>query len=409
MNLDSLCSSVLTRCDALAACTDEPGRLTRTFLRPSFHRAHALLGEWMREAGLQVRRDAIGNLIGRRPGRDAHARVFVVGSHIDTVPDAGKYDGVLGVFLGLAAVQALGDRRFPIALDVIAFSEEEGVRFKTPYLGSRAVCGRFDPELLKRTDADGVTLEQTVRDFGLDPAAIPEAAYPPGRVAGFFEPHIEQGPVLESLDLSLGIVEAIAGQSRLWLHFVGRSGHAGTQPMEHRRDALCAAAEFVSEVERQALATDDLRATVGSFLVAPGAANVVPGSALLSLDVRHADDVRRTRAVAELLGRARAIAVARQMQVEVNPASDNAAVRCDLSLTSRLADAATAAGQPVHKLISGAGHDAVVMSAICPVAMLFLRSPGGVSHHPDESVRPQDVRAALEATIGFLETVLCEA
>src|SRR5438876_6640574 len=200
MDLDALTAEVLDRCEALARFSEEPGRLTRTFLRPPVRDVHERLTAWMREAGLAVRIDAIGNLIGRLPGRHDDARVFIVGSHIDSVPDAGKYDGVLGVLLGVAAAKALAGREFPRTLDVIAFSEEEGVRFRTPYLGSRAVCGRFDADLLALTDADGVTLAQAVRDFGLDPAKIAQAAYRPGQVTGYVEAHIEQGPLLESID-----------------------------------------------------------------------------------------------------------------------------------------------------------------------------------------------------------------
>ena len=323
VDFDSLTDTILARCEVLALCSDEPDRLTRTFLRPSVHRAHDLLTGWMRQAGLEVRRDAIGNLFGRA-GRlgPAEASVFIVGSHIDTVPDAGKYDGVLGVLLGIAAAESLQGRTFRRALDVVAFSEEEGIRYKTPYLGSRAVCGRLDPAMLEIQDADGVTLEQAIRDFGLKPDEVAVAAYAPGQGAGYFEPHIEQGPILEALNISLGVVEAIAGQSRVWLHFIGRSGHAGTLPMELRRDALCAGSEFVSEVERVARKTEGLRATVGSFMIAPGAVNVVPGSVLLSLDVRHATDEVRTKIVGELFEKARSISGERKLELEINPAAN---------------------------------------------------------------------------------------
>jgi allantoate deiminase len=402
MDLDALTAEVLDRCETLARFSEEPGRLTRTFLRPPMRQAQECLADWMRQVGLNVRRDALGNLIGRRPGRRDDARVFVVGSHIDTVPDAGKYDGVLGVLLGVAAPRALADRPFGRTLDVIAFSEEEGVRYATPYLGSRAVCGCFDPRLLERTDADGITLAQALLDFGLDPAAIPAAVYPAGQVAGYLEAHIEQGPVLESLGLSVGAVEAIVGQSRLWLSFIGQAGHAGTLPMERRRDALAAAAEFVGAVEHAARATAGLRATVGRLTVLPGAVNVVPGAVRLSLDVRHAEDAVRGKAVAELLGQARAIATERHLGLRVEQVADQPAVPADPHLTERLLAAVTAAGHAPQRLVSGAGHDAAVMAGLCPMAMLFVRSPGGVSHHPDESVRPEDVRAALGVMVRFL-------
>jgi allantoate deiminase len=403
MDLDALTDEVLRRCDVLAGCSEEPVRLTRTFLRPPVRDAHAHLRGWMTAAGLDVRVDTVGNMIGRLPALAADARVFVVGSHIDTVPDAGKYDGILGVLLGVAAAQALVGRQFKRALDVIAFSEEEGVRFRTPYLGSLAVCGRLTPELLARTDADGVTIADAIRAFGLDPAAMPDAAYPPGQVAAYFEAHIEQGPVLESLDRPLGVVTAIVGQSRYWLRFIGKAGHAGAQPMNQRRDALAAAAEFVNVVENTAKGAEGLRATVGCLTVAPGAMNVVPGDVRMSLDVRHADDDARSAATELLLGRAATLARRRNVRFEFEEVVNEPAATMAPAMTDRLA---AAAGPGVERLVSGAGHDAGVMASICPTAMLFIRSPCGVSHHPDESVRREDVRAALEVIVRFLAAEL---
>jgi allantoate deiminase len=399
MDLDLLTDEILSRCEVLAGCSEEPGRLTRTFLSPPMREVHAHLRQWMTAAGLQVRVDAVGNMIGRLPGRHEDSRIFVVGSHVDTVPDAGKYDGILGVVLGIAAARALSNRRFNQALDVIAFSEEEGVRFRTPYIGSLAVCGRLGPDLSERRDRNGLTVSEAIRAFGLDPAAIAAAAYPRGQVAGYLETHIEQGPLLESLDRPLGVVTTIVGQSRYWLTFVGQAGHAGTQPMDLRRDALAAAAQFVNLVEQTARATPGLRATVGSLLVAPGAANVVPGEVRLSLDVRHADDNVRQSAVTKLLAGAASIATERQMRLECEAVMNEPAMPMNEVLTARLT---TPVGPGAYQLTSGAGHDAAVMATICPAAMLFLRSPGGVSHHPDESVHREDVRAALEVIVGFL-------
>jgi allantoate deiminase len=406
MDLDRLTDDVLARCDVLARYSEEPGRLTRTFLRPPVRDVHAHLTRWMTDAGLDVRVDAVGNLIGRRPARSADARVLVVGSHIDTVPDAGKYDGVLGVLLGVAAAEALADRQFARHLDMIAFSEEEGVRFRTPYLGSLAVCGRLTAEFLARTDADGVTIADAIRAFGLDPAAVPTAAYPADAVVGYFEAHIEQGPVLESLDMPLGVVSAIVGQSRYWLRFVGQAGHAGAQPMELRRDALAGAAEFVSVVEQAGKSTPGLRATVGSLTVTPGATNVIPGDVRLSLDVRHESDAARRQVVEQLLSQARGSATVRKLAVNIESALDECAVPCDSALSERLAAAIGATGHTSHRIVSGAGHDAAVMAARCPVAMLFIRSPGGISHHPDETVLSEDVRAALDVMIRFLSVEL---
>jgi allantoate deiminase len=406
MDLDALTAEVLERCEALARLSEEPGRLTRTFLRPPVRDVHERLTAWMREAGMVVRTDAIGNLIGRLPGRHDDSRAFIVGSHIDSVPDAGKYDGVLGVLLGVAAAKALAGHEFVRALDVIAFSEEEGVRFRTPYLGSRAVCGRFDADLLALTDADGVTLSQAIRSFGLDPAKIPQAAYRRGQVAGYVEAHIEQGPVLESTGHPVGVVKAIVGQSRLLVRFTGRAGHAGTLPMRQRRDALTAAAAFVIAVEHYARGTDGLRATVGRLDVSPGAINVVPGEAQLTVDVRDAEDTVRERAVNDLRQKAHDIAGERGVAVTIEPLGDQPAVPLDDALTKRLAHAVCSAGRAPVVMDSGAGHDAAIMAGHCPAAMLFIRSPGGISHHPDESVLPADVRAGLAVMIRFLESEL---
>jgi allantoate deiminase len=396
MDLDRLTDEVLRRCDVLATFSEEPHRLTRTFLRPPMRDVHDHLRSWMTAAGLQVRVDAVGNMIGRRPAPAESARVFVVGSHVDTVPDAGKYDGVLGVLLGVAAAEAFAGRQIRRTLDVIAFSEEEGVRFHMPYIGSLAVCGRLTPDLLT------TEVIEAIRAFGLDPGDIRSAAYRPDRVAGYFEAHIEQGPVLESLDRPLGIVTSIVGQSRYWLKFIGKAGHAGAQPMEQRRDALAAAAEFIGTVETVAQLTDGLQATVGSLTVSPGAANVVPGEVRLSLDVRHEIDSVRRRRTTELLELADTILARRNIALLCEPVLDAKAVPMDVDLTERL----SAAAGPMPRLPSGAGHDAAVMASVCPTAMLFLRSPGGVSHHPEESVRREDVRAALEKMVRFLSDEL---
>ncbi|MCE9531000.1 MAG: allantoate amidohydrolase [Planctomycetes bacterium] len=406
MNLDLHTHRILKQCDTLAGFSEEAGRLTRTFLSPPMRGVHACLSEWMAEAGLDVRIDAVGNLIGRKPGRRPNPKVFVTGSHVDTVPNAGKYDGILGVLLGLAALRELSDRTFAHAVDLIAFSEEEGIRFSTSYLSSRAVCGTFDFNWLERKDAAGIALAQALRDYGLDPAAIPAAAYPPGMVAGYLEIHIEQGPILESLGLPLGIVDAIIGQSRLAIQFTGQAGHAGTQPMELRRDALAAAAEFVVRVERTARETPGLRATVGSLIVEPGAVNVVPGKVRLTLDVRHAQDAIRHKTVADLVEVATVLGRDRQLGIDLSPSMDQAAVPSDPELTNRLANAVRAAGQAEKRMVSGAGHDAATMASICPMTMLFLRSPGGISHHPREAVLAEDVKVALDVMIRFLEAEL---
>jgi allantoate deiminase len=406
-DLGTLAREVLARCEIIAGFSEEPGRITRTFLCQAMRPLHRCVGGWMQEAGLTVRLDEAGNIIGRYTADKENAPIFLIGSHFDSVPNAGKYDGVLGVLLGIAAVQALRGRRLPCAVDVIGFCEEEGIRFRTPYLGSLAVCGCLTPAILERTDSAGLSVAAALRSFGLDSDRIAETAYSPAQVLGYLEAHIEQGPILESLDLAVGIVEAIAGQSRLWVTFEGQAGHAGTLPMDQRRDALTAAAEWLLEVEQWARAITGLRATVGTLAVKPGAVNVVPGSASLSLDLRHACDDVRGQSLATLLEQAQAIADRRHLRFQVDHAEHHAAGPADACLTDKLASAVVSSGQRPHRLISGAGHDAAVMGRLTPMAMLFVRSPGGISHHPDEAVRPDDVCIALEVMVRFLLTLTC--
>jgi allantoate deiminase len=398
----ALADEALARCAIVTRYSEEPGKITRTFLCEPMRRLHEQVTAWMSDAGMSVRRDAIGNLIGHYAAGSETAPIFLIGSHLDSVPNAGKYDGVLGVLLGIAAVGALGGQRLPFAIEVVGFSEEEGVRYRTPYLGSMALAGRFDPALLRRTDASGISLAAAIEQFGLDPAQIPAAAYRAEQVLGYFEVHIEQGPVLERLNLPIGVVQAIAGQSRVWAGFHGKAGHAGTMPMEDRQDALTAAAEMVLEVERCARSTAGLRGTVGTLSVTPGAVNVVPGSAQFSLDIRHAQDAVREEVVARLLGEAETIAAHRRLRFTVHHAEHQPAVRSDPQLTEILASSVREAGLPVQQMVSGAGHDAVIMASLAPVTMLFLRSPGGISHHPDETVLPGDVRIALKIMVNFL-------
>ncbi len=408
IDLELLATTVLDRVEILARATEEPGRLTRTFLSPPMHEVLNLVAGWMTAAGMTTRSDAAGNLIGHyhAEGDRADAPVVLIGSHLDTVPDAGKFDGILGVLLGVAVVEALGrgGRRLPCVVEVVGFSEEEGVRYRTPYLGSLAFTGRFDPALLDLRDADQVTMADAFRRFGLDPAQV-AAVRSPGRVVAYLEAHIEQGPVLEAWGAPVGVVTAIVGQSRLGVTFEGRAGHAGTMPMDHRRDALCGAAELVLAVEAVGRSTAGLRATVGTITARPGATNVVPGAVTLSLDVRHAEDAVRRRAVEDLLAMARRIAADRGLDFRVNHAQDHPAVPTDPHLTDLLASALAAAGIPPRRLVSGAGHDAAVLARIAPVAMLFLRSPGGVSHHPDERVVCADVPIALDVMIRWLIAV----
>lgn len=392
---------VVRVCREVAACSEAPGVTTRTFLCPSMRDVHARLARWMERLGMAAAVDAAGNLRGVYPaGRDTTARLFI-GSHLDTVPHAGAFDGVLGVVLGVALVDRLGGRRLPFAIEVLGFSEEEGVRFGVPFIGSRAVTGTLDDELLGRRDTSGVSVREAIAGFGLDPARLPEARIDAG--LGYLEFHIEQGSVLDSRSLPLGVVTGIVGQTRLDVTFTGAASHAGTTPMTGRRDALAAAAEWIGVVEREARGAAGLVATVGRLEIVPGAANVVPGRAVAALDLRHADDGVRRLAVERLVSAARAVGAARGVEVALDVRLDQPAVPMDAALTARLACAVERSGVPVHRMPSGAGHDAMIIAPHVPAAMLFVRSPGGVSHHPDETVREDDVAAALAAGHQFLD------
>ncbi len=398
-------SRIMERLAALARISDEPEQLTRTYGSPAMRRANDLVGGWMREARMTVSEDAIGNLIGRYEGARPGAKTFLLGSHLDTVRNAGAFDGPLGVVLAIECIAKLSaeQTRLPIALEVIGFCDEEGVRFQSTYLGSRALAGTLTDADLQRVDENGVSLADAIRQFGGAPEKISTAKYNPNKLLGYAEVHIEQGPVLEQNNLAVGIVTAIAGQSRVKIRFTGKAGHAGTTPMDFRRDALCAAAEFISAVEAHAHSANGLVATVGQIQVKPGASNVIPGEVNLTLDIRHqADSVRLGAAqylqsTAEDLGRLRGIFVSWEVVQET------ASVPCQQELTALLALAAQGHSSEVLELPSGAGHDAAVLGKITPAVMLFVQCRDGLSHHPDESAKLEDIAVALDVMNDFLQ------
>ena len=387
----------MERCDVLASCTEEPGAITRPFATDALRCAQEHVSGWMREAGMTVTRDNIGNLRGRYEG--SGPGILLLGSHLDSVRDAGRYDGPLGVMVAIAAVQRLHDvgSRLPFAIEVLAFADEEGLRFGSTYLGSRAVAGRLGEEDLRRTDAGGVTMAEAIRAFGGDPDRIAEDRWRGERPLGYVEVHIEQGPMLEARGLPVGLVPAIAGQSRFEVTFTGEAGHAGTVPMDRRRDALVAAALFVSVVDHH---EPGLVATVGKLSVRPGAANVIPGEVALTLDVRSPRDDQRTEWCTKFLGVAEEIGRRRNIGVTVSPISERAAVQCSPRITDLLRDAIA---ENAVEVPSGAGHDGVYMSEITDLGMLFVRCKGGISHNPAESVETADVAVAIDVLSRFLE------
>ncbi len=357
---------------------------------------HQEIGEWLEPLGVEVRIDAAGNLRGFYPGSDRAAPRLLVGSHLDTVPDAGAFDGALGVVLGVALLESLEGVRLPFGIEIIGFSEEEGVRFGTPFIGSRALVGRLDEDLLRHEDAHGTSVRAAIEGFGLKPAEIP-AARLKGDVLGYVEFHIEQGPVLEELGLALGAVEAVAGQSKLEFAFLGRANHAGTTPMHLRRDSLAGAAEWISVVEREGKSVPGLVATVGTVEPKPGVANVIAGETRLTLDVRHRVDDVRTRAVDALVRLAQEIATRRGLTVTERTLLSQPSVPMDRGMVEQIEEAIRRTGLKPHRMVSGAGHDAMILAEKVPSAMIFLRTPGGLSHNPEETVRMEDVARALEA------------
>jgi allantoate deiminase len=386
---------VIARCKRLASITEIPGSTCRTFLSIAMRECYRIVGDWMEAAGAEVGIDAAGNLRGFYPAQELHAPRLLIGSHLDTVPDAGAYDGILGVILAISLLEALEDRKLPFAIEVIGFSEEEGIRFGAPFIGSRALTGKLDDGLLNRTDPKGISVRTAIENFGLKPAEISQAALSNDSLA-YLEFHIEQGPVLESLGIPLGIVEGIAGQTRGEFTLLGRANHAGTTPMNLRHDAMAAAAEWILEVERVANMEKGLVATVGRLAATPNATNVIAGQVRLSLDVRHKSNAVRIRTADFLAVQAEEIAHRRGLTVQRTVLLNQPAVSMDPFLMGQIEQAAGNAGCAAHRMVSGAGHDAMVVAEKIPTAVIFLRTPGGVSHHPSESVSVEDVAKAME-------------
>ena len=366
------------------------------------HDCHREIVQWMEPLGIKVRIDAAGNLRGVYAGGQPNGPRLLIGSHLDTVPNAGAYDGILGVVLAIALLEELQGPRFPFAIEVLGFSEEEGVRFDAPFIGSRALVGRLDPQLLQVCDSQGVSVRKAIEDFGLDPEHIPEAELGKDTL-GYLEFHIEQGPVLEKLNQPLAAVEAIAGQSRLAVRFVGRANHAGTTPMHLRHDALAGAAEWIGKVERAGQGIPGLVATVGRIEAKPGATNVIAGEVRLTLDVRHSSDDIRRRAVADLIREAQEIASRRGLSVNESNVLNQPAVAMEPFLIGHIEDALAKAGCKPHRMVSGAGHDAMILAERVPSAMIFLRTPGGISHDPAESVASEDVEKAIQCGLHLLQ------
>ncbi|MCC3157367.1 allantoate amidohydrolase [Hymenobacter sp. 15J16-1T3B] len=398
-------AQIMRRIEQLAAISEEPGVVTRTFGTPAFRQGRDLVQQWMQQAGLQVHVDNIGNLRGRLASTRPGAKNFVIGSHIDTVVNAGRFDGPLGVLLGLDLLEQVAAQHadLPFHLELLAFSDEEGVRFHTTYLGSKVLTGAFEPELLGRTDAAGVSLAEAITTLGGNPARLAADALPAAEWQGYFEVHIEQGPVLWERQVPVAVVTAIAGQRRVELTFRGMAGHAGTVPMTMRQDALAGAAEFVLLAEQFATAHGrSLVATVGKLQVPHAASNVIPGEVVCSLDLRSPDEAELAAAYEHLRQQAQAQAARRGLTLDWQLVQQTAPIACDAGLNAALRQAVRSAGHELIELVSGAGHDAVPVSQVAPATMLFVRCYRGISHNPLENVEPADLAAALQVAEQFL-------
>src|SRR3984957_17815267 len=402
----SLGDEIVERISRLGKISETPEHLARVFLSPEHRAAAELILTWMRDAGMQVRLDAIGNVCGRYEGERPGLPCLMLGSHYDTVRDAGKWDGPLGLITAISCVADLNrrGRRFPFAIEVTGFADEEGVRFASTLLGSRAVAGTFNERVLNSKDSAGISMRQALSEFGLDPDHIGAAARAPGELLAYVELHIEQGPVLEAQNLPVGVVTAIAGATRLAASITGMAGHAGTVPMPLRRDALTGAAECIVAIE-ELCRTDagGLVGTVGYIHAMPGATNVIPGQVSFTIDLRAPTDAHRKRAVTDIVRHIEAVAERRKLVLQLDVTHENRTVPCAPWLKAQVADAVAAEGYPVFELPSGAGHEAIAMIHIAAIAMLLVRCRGGISHHPDEHVDMADVDAGARVLLRLIE------
>jgi allantoate deiminase len=395
------------RLDELAQITDEPGLLYRSFLSPAMATANARVGEWLKGLGCTVNVDGWGNLIGHLPGASSE-KVLILGSHLDTVRNAGKYDGTLGVLVAIAALENLAAEgvRLPFSVEVVGWSDEEGARFQQAYLGSRAYSGGFITKAdLAAKDAHGKTLAEAVAEHQgvlVSALPVPTARYKADQLLGYVEVHIEQGPVLETENLALGVVEFIAAQTRCKVTLEGKAGHAGTTPMRLRKDALTGAAECILLVEEVARTTPGLVATVGQLQVAPGLSNVIVGRATFSLDIRHPKSEVVRDGLSQLAEMFQGSATNRKLKLDIQLVQQTKSVACSKVLMEKLTNAVLKNQPSVPRMVSGAGHDAVPLSRLTGTAMLFVRSKDGLSHHPDEFTSVEDIGASIEALTTFL-------
>jgi allantoate deiminase len=400
---------IMARINELASISEDATGITRTFGTKAFIEGSKKVQSWMKEAGLETRVDNIGNVRGRLLSNEPQAKTFVIASHIDTVINAGKFDGPLGVLMGLDLIEQLvqTNTSLPFNIELIAFSDEEGVRYHTTYLGSEVVAGSFDETLLQKKDAVGVSLQEAIQLMDGDTKKLQQDAIANEDWLGYFEIHIEQGPVLYERDIPVAVVTGIAGQNRVEITFKGMAGHAGTVPMDMRKDALCCAAEFIVEAETFALAhKDKIVATVGKLNIPNSASNVIPGEVICTLDLRSADEKQLSWAYQTIENVCKEVCAKRSITVDWNLIQTSKPVACDEELNEAIIASITASGYEAVKLVSGAGHDAVAISEVAPVSMMFVRCFKGISHNPLEEVELKDIAAAIKVSDNFIQNLI---
>jgi len=393
------------RCDTLGRLSEDPGGLTRIFMSKEQRAVDDLTLGWMREAGMSARLDAIGNVVGRYEGETEGAPCLMLGSHLDTVRNAGKYDGMLGVIAAIDCVHTLNERgrRLSFAIEVVGFADEEGVRFGSTLLGSRAIAGTFDAKLLENRDKDGTSMREALAAFGLDPERVGDAVRRRGDILAYAELHIEQGPVLEAEGLPVGVVTAINGANRFTVEIEGMAGHAGTVPMSLRRDALAAASECVLAIESRCSREPELVGTVGRLEAAPGATNVIPGNVRFTIDLRAPSDEQRRRASVDINEAIPSICARRGVRVTVRPTHEGRTATCAGWMQQQIASAIEAEGLPVRRLPSGAGHDGMALVDLVDIGMLFVRCKDGISHNPLEAITVADAELSARVFLRFIE------
>ena len=396
---------IFERCEQLSRLSEDPDGLTRIFLSKEQRAANELVLGWMKEAGMSARLDAIGNVVGRYEGRTAEAPCLMLGSHLDTVRNAGRYDGMLGVVAAIDCVHTLNAKgtRLPFAIEVVGFADEEGVRFGSTLLGSRAVAGEFDPRLMGSRDKDGISMRDALKAFGLDPDRVGDAVRRREDILAYAELHIEQGPVLEAEGLPVGVVTAINGANRFQIEIEGMAGHAGTVPMNLRRDALAAASECVLAIEARCAREPELVGTVGKLEAGPGATNVIPGQVRFTIDLRAPADEQRRRATADVEQAIQSICARRNVKVDIRPTHEGKTASCAGWLQQQIGSAIEAEGLPVRRLPSGAGHDGMALVGLVDIGMLFVRCRDGVSHNPLEAITVADAELSARVFLRFIE------